>query len=122
MSGTWAKAPSPCIGVCKFREGHCVGFTMTKPEKKAFKRLKKKSRKRAFLEALVGRLRAAARPDYWTRMYRRKCDRKDLACPLDKMGSVAETDANAAPDLGVQPANSTTTVSITETTLVVPKR
>ena len=37
-----AKTPSPCIDVCKFkREGHCIGCSMTKPQRKMFKSLKK---------------------------------------------------------------------------------
>ena len=36
---TWAKAPSPCVSVCKFKDqGHCIGCGMTKPEKKSWKR------------------------------------------------------------------------------------
>jgi predicted Fe-S protein YdhL (DUF1289 family) len=86
LAKTWAKAPSPCIDVCKFRDaGRCVGCAMTKPEKKGFKRLAKKSKKQAFFRVLEERLEAMGRLGYWTRMYRRKCDRKDAACPLDKL-------------------------------------
>lgn len=86
MAKTWANAPSPCIDVCKFRdEGHCIGCLMTKPEKKLFKRLSKKRRKQAFFLVLRGRLEAAERFDYWARLYRRKCDRKDASCPLDAL-------------------------------------
>ena len=90
MAKTWARAPSPCIGVCKFRDGQCIGCSMTQHEKKAFKRLKKKSRRRDFFARLVARLHAAARLDYWARMYRRKCDRKEVGCPLDKMAAAAQ--------------------------------
>lgn len=40
----------------------------------------------AFLARLAERLSGAGRLAYWARMYRRKCDRKGLACPLDEMG------------------------------------
>lgn len=83
---TWARAPSPCVGVCKFRdEGRCVGCAMTVPEKKAARRMRGKSEKRPFLRALVATLRSRGRLDYWSRMYRRKCERKGVDCPLDKM-------------------------------------
>ena len=58
---------------------------MTKPEKKAFKRLDKKSKKQAFFRVLEERLEGVGRLAYWTRMYRRKCERKDAPCPLDKL-------------------------------------
>jgi predicted Fe-S protein YdhL (DUF1289 family) len=86
VANTWARAPTPCVGVCKFKAGgHCVACAMTQPEKKAVKRFKKKSEKRAFFQLLVARLDGLGRLSYWTRMYRRKCERKDAACPLDKM-------------------------------------
>ncbi|WP_185983689.1 DUF1289 domain-containing protein [Aureimonas mangrovi] len=82
----WRKAPSPCIGVCKFRDrGHCIGCRMTKPEKKAFKRMKRKAEKKAFFLQLTERLEEAGRLAYWTRMYRRRCERRERPCPLDKL-------------------------------------
>lgn len=91
MAKIWAKAPSPCIDVCKFRDaGRCVGCAMTKPEKKRFKRMAKKADKRAFLVLLVGRLEEAGRLAYWTRLYRRKCLRKNAACPLDRLAGPVE--------------------------------
>ncbi|BDA86100.1 hypothetical protein Sa4125_36420 [Aureimonas sp. SA4125] len=86
MAKTWAKAPSPCIDVCKFRDaGRCVGCAMTKPEKKAFKRIGRKSKKQAFFLMLEERLVTMGKLGYWTRMYRRKCERKDASCPLDRL-------------------------------------
>ncbi|WP_062226804.1 DUF1289 domain-containing protein [Aureimonas frigidaquae] len=87
MANVWRKAPSPCIGVCKFRDaGHCIGCRMTKPEKKAFKKLGGKKKRRAFFDMLVERLNAAGRYGYWSKMYRRRCARKDRDCPLDELG------------------------------------
>ncbi len=86
MAKTWVNAPSPCVSVCKFREGgQCIACAMTKPERKRFKRLRRKSPRRDFFEALVARLRGLERLGYWSRMYRRKCERKGQACPLDKL-------------------------------------
>ncbi|KTR08042.1 hypothetical protein NS365_02250 [Aureimonas ureilytica] len=91
---TWAKAPSPCISVCKFRDnGHCIGCGMTKPEKKRFKKLGGKAEKKGFLTLLVARLEASGRLGYWSRMYRRRCDKKDRPCPLDKLDAAPGTEA-----------------------------
>jgi uncharacterized protein len=91
MAKTWAKAPSPCVGVCKFRDaGACIGCQMTKPEKKRFKRLKGKGERKPFFLALRERLVARGRYGYWSRMYRRRCLKKGAACPLDKLDAEAE--------------------------------
>lgn len=96
MAGLWAKAPSPCIGVCKFRDdGHCIGCRMTKPEKKRFKRLKGKSGRKPFFAMLRERLVERERYAYWSRMYRRRCARKEAACVLDKLDGVEAPDAAA---------------------------
>ena len=87
MAKTWALAPTPCVGVCKFDDdGRCLGCGMTKREKKASKTLRGKAQKRPFFELLVARLGELRRLRYWSRMYRRKCDRKGAPCPLDKLG------------------------------------
>ncbi len=44
---------SPCIDVCKYRDdGHCIGCSMTKNQKKISKSLKSKDKQLAF-EGLV---------------------------------------------------------------------
>jgi uncharacterized protein len=92
----WRKAPSPCISVCKFKDkGRCIGCSMTKPEKKAFKRLKTKEGKKDFFRELLGRLEANGRLAYWTRMYRRRCDKKGRPCPLDRLDPVEKVDRAA---------------------------
>ena len=86
LAKTWAKAPTPCVGVCKFDdEGNCLGCSMTKREKKAAKRMGGKSEKRPFFQALIIRLASAGRLGYWARMYRRKCERAGAECPLDRL-------------------------------------
>ena len=48
--GNKSKVPSPCIDVCKFRRaGHCIGCSMTKPQKKLFKALKKRDQQEGFV-------------------------------------------------------------------------
>ena len=91
MAKTWALAPTPCVGVCKFDgEGRCIGCAMTKREKKASKGLRGKSQKRPFFERLISRLASLGRLRYWSRMYRRKCERKEATCPLDRLGVVED--------------------------------
>ncbi|MEM1346198.1 MAG: DUF1289 domain-containing protein [Pseudomonadota bacterium] len=82
------KIPSPCIDVCKFKlaGGHCIACSMTKAQKKTFKRLDRKKDKRRFLGMLVeqqARLEGKFRS--WPIVYRRKCVKKDIECPLDAL-------------------------------------
>ena len=91
MAKRWADAPSPCIDICKYKDGgRCIGCAMTKPEKKRFKRLDGKAEKKAFFRTLAERLVRAGRYDRWAHVYRRKCDKKDQPCPLDKLEVTAE--------------------------------
>jgi predicted Fe-S protein YdhL (DUF1289 family) len=86
VTKTWAKAPTPCVSICKFDDdGLCIGCAMTRREKKAVKRMDKKSVKRPYFQLLMARLESLGRLAYWTRMYRRKCERKEAACPLDNL-------------------------------------
>lgn len=85
MAKMWKKAPSPCVDVCKYKDaGHCLGCRMTKPEKKRFKKLGK-GEKKAFFLVLRERLEAVDRYGYWARMYRRRCEKKQRPCPLDRL-------------------------------------
>lgn len=86
MAKRWRDAPSPCIDICKFKaSGRCIGCSMTKPEKKAFKKLRAKSAKKIFFADLAARLEGMGRFNGWSRVYRRKCDRKEVPCPLDRL-------------------------------------
>lgn len=79
-----SKITSPCIGVCKYAEGGlCRGCTMTKPEKKTFKKLKGRKAKQAFLTVLAGRLVGEERYPKWARAYRNRCKKKGTVCALD---------------------------------------
>ncbi|KQT85882.1 DUF1289 domain-containing protein [Aurantimonas sp. Leaf443] len=91
MKKRWADAPSPCVDVCKFRgpDKLCAGCFMTKAEKKSFKRLDGKAEKKAFFVMLVARIEAAGRFGRWSLNYRRRCERKGVPCPLDKIETPA---------------------------------
>ena len=77
-----AKVPSPCIGVCKFkRKGHCIGCSMTKPQKKIYKSLKKNDEKFAFVDLLMAQQRDMGRYTHWLRAYVSKCAKKGVKPP-----------------------------------------
>lgn len=83
----WRDAPSPCIDVCKYPDGVCKGCGMTKREKKGWKRLNSKAARRPFLQTITARLNAMGekRLARWQFVYRRKCAKKNVPCPLDKL-------------------------------------
>ena len=75
--------PSPCVDVCKYRKnGLCIGCAMTEREKKAFKTLEGKARRRAFLAALIARQAETGDFRHWQKAYARKCRKKGVAAPL----------------------------------------
>lgn len=73
------KVPSPCIDVCKFkRDGHCIGCSMTKPQKSLFKSLRKNKHRAAFVEMLVGQQSQLGKFRHWSPKYLRKCLKKGV--------------------------------------------
>ena len=49
-----AKNTSPCIGICKFyRDGHCIGCSMTKSQKSISKKIREPREREDFLASLV---------------------------------------------------------------------
>ncbi len=77
------KVPSPCIDVCKYkRGGHCIGCSMTKPQKKLFKALKKPEHKQAFVEMLMLQQDALGKYGHWAKAYQRKCAKKKVPVPF----------------------------------------
>ena len=48
-----AKSYSPCVKICKYREdGHCMGCSMTKTQKKISKKLNSKDSQAAFVQLI----------------------------------------------------------------------
>lgn len=77
------KIPSPCIGVCKFRrEGHCLGCSMTKPQKSMFKKLKKPAHQHAFVDMLVHQQNDLGKYSHWAKAYRKRCEKKGVESPV----------------------------------------
>ena len=73
------KVPSPCISVCKFkREGHCIGCSMTKDQKSAFKKLKKNKHRAAFVELVAAQQAAMGRYAHWEPAYEKRCHKKKV--------------------------------------------
>ncbi|MGF1551587.1 MAG: DUF1289 domain-containing protein [Paracoccaceae bacterium] len=90
-----AKVPSPCIDVCKFKlDGHCIGCGMTKKQKKRFKDLDGKAAKRAFLaDLMVEQARLGIKTRGWEKGYRKRCAKKGVECPLDRLAPEAVDEA-----------------------------
>lgn len=71
------KVPSPCINVCKFkRAGHCIGCSMTKKQKSAFKKLKKSEHREAFVELVIAQQAVLGRYKHWQQAYKKQCHGK----------------------------------------------
>ena len=82
-----AKTPSPCIDVCKFRRaGHCIGCSMTKAQKKAFKELSSPSARAACVGLVRTQQVAMGGYDGWRAAYARKCAKKGVAVPPEERG------------------------------------
>lgn len=82
------KVPNPCIDVCKYKlkGGHCIACSMTKDQKREFKKLDGKKEKRSFLGMLVAQqAELGGKFKGWAISYRRKCAKKEVPCPLDEM-------------------------------------
>ena len=75
--------PSPCIDVCKFkRQGHCIGCSMTKPQKKLFKSIKKADQREAFVQMLVAQQKLMGRYTHWAPAYLKKLRKKSIKTTL----------------------------------------
>lgn len=84
------KIPNPCIDVCKFkRDGHCIGCSMTKPQKSAFKALKKASHRAAFVELVVAQQSGMGGYAHWRQAYEKKCRKKKVAPVIRDAGKAA---------------------------------
>ncbi|MEL6980321.1 MAG: DUF1289 domain-containing protein [Pseudomonadota bacterium] len=73
------KIPSPCIDVCKFkRAGHCIGCSMTKPQKKQFKKLSGSKARKRFVSELTEQQERLGKYTHWTVAYRKKLEKKGV--------------------------------------------
>ena len=83
------KVPSPCIDVCKFRRGdHCIGCSMDKKQKKQFKKLGKRKKQLGVIVELIEQQKEMGGYAFWEKAYRKRCRKKDAACPLDELESL----------------------------------
>ena len=82
-----AKTPSPCIDVCKFRRPgpdgalHCIGCSMTKQQKGAFKALGKRAHRAAFVDLVVAQQAVMGRYGHWAEAYAERCRKKGATLP-----------------------------------------
>ncbi|MDJ0860061.1 MAG: DUF1289 domain-containing protein [Dinoroseobacter sp.] len=80
-----AKVPSPCIDVCKFkRAGHCIGCSMTKPQKSMFKKLKSNKHRVAFIDMLRSQQAMMGKYTHWEPAYLKKLRKKKIKLVWDK--------------------------------------
>lgn len=81
-----AKTPSPCIGVCKFKRAgpagdHCIACSMTKPQRKIAKGLKKGGAMADFVALVVAQQQFMGRYLHWRPAYRKRCQKKGVPVP-----------------------------------------
>ncbi|UOA26584.1 hypothetical protein DSM107133_01286 [Pseudosulfitobacter sp. DSM 107133] len=77
------KLPSPCIDVCKYkRAGHCIACSMTKPQKKTFKTLKKEDQRHGFVQLVMTQQAQMGKFKAWPAVYEKKCRKKGVPAPL----------------------------------------
>ena len=85
-----SKIPSPCIDVCKFkRDGHCIGCSMTRPQKSAFKALDKDDQRVAFIELVMAQQTVLGRYAHWQKAFAKKCRKKKVALKFLGEGAAA---------------------------------
>ena len=71
--------PSPCIDVCKYKyKNHCIGCSMTKDQKKRFKKISSSKNKRKFLKFIVNQQTFLGKFKHWEKIYEKKCMKKGL--------------------------------------------
>ena len=73
------KVPSPCIDVCKYKyKNHCIGCSMTKIQKKTFKKLSTMNQKKDFLNFIINQQTFLGKFKHWEKVYEKKCIKKGL--------------------------------------------
>ena len=73
------KIPSPCIDVCKYKyKNHCIGCSMTKIQKKTFKKLSTINQKKDFLNFIINQQTFLGKFKHWQKVYEKKCIKKGL--------------------------------------------
>lgn len=77
------KIPSPCLSVCKHRieGGYCIACSMTKAQKKMFKKLKKDDAREGFVTMLSAQQQVVGSARSWSDAYLRKCRKKGVRAP-----------------------------------------
>ena len=71
------KKTSPCTAICKFyRDGHCIGCSMTKSQKSISKKLREPIERNNFLASLVMQQNELGGYESWELKYRQKINAK----------------------------------------------
>ncbi len=73
------KIPSPCIDVCKYKfKKDCIGCSMTKHQKKLFKKLKSSENKKKFIKLIYNQQKIFGKFKHWEKIYQKKCNKKGI--------------------------------------------
>lgn len=77
--------PSPCVGICKDKRGVCIACGRDEDDEKAWKRADAFDEKLALLQACAKNTETLGTRQFWENEYRRKCAKKGVPCPLDRI-------------------------------------
>ena len=73
-----SKRHSPCVDVCKYGEnGHCIGCSMTKPQKKIVKLLKTKNQRKVFIKLIILQQNFLGGFEHWQLAYSKRYKKTD---------------------------------------------
>ena len=79
------KNDSPCIDVCKYRDdGHCLGCSMTKTQKKISKSLKSKDKQLAFKQLVKMQQAVLGGYEAWEKAHEQKHRSKGRSTIVDQ--------------------------------------
>ena len=74
------KIPSPCIDVCKYKlNNHCIGCSMTKSQKRIYKKLKNLEKKKKYIKLILKQQKDLGKFKHWEKIYQKKCEKKNIS-------------------------------------------
>ena len=71
------KIPSPCIDVCKYKlNNHCIGCSMTKSQKRIYKKLKNLEKKKKYIKLILKQQKDLGKFKHWEKIYQKKMSKE----------------------------------------------
>ncbi len=83
------KIPSPCVDICKDKHGVCIACGRSKSDQRAWKDADTRDEKLALIARCAVQTGEVGTRVFWEREYRRKCQKKGVPCPLDRLHKAA---------------------------------